>query len=187
MKGYISACKDDSYYIAQEDKHHQYLTVFELLQIVCKLKLPDTTHHEQLIEECLDNLHLRNQKNLTADRLSNSERKRLSIALGMITKPDILFLDEPTTGLDEVSAVQTIRQLKELASQGRTMVCTIHQPSARIFEMFDHIYVLSQGLCVYQGSPKTLIPFLRSIEIFCPKSYNPADFSKSMNASVAIT
>lgn len=62
----------------------------------------------------------------------------------------IFFLDEPTTGLDEVTAAQCVHLLRELAHQNHTVVCTIHQPSSAMFKLFDHIYVLAAGHCVYQ-------------------------------------
>lgn len=156
------------------------MTVNELMQFACRLKLRASVKYkyDAVIDEVLDKLHLSHRKAMTADRLSGGERKRLSIALELVTNPTIFFLDEPTTGLDEVTAAQTIRQLKELSLQDRTVVATIHQPSSTVFELFDHIYIIAQGQCIYQGSPKALVPFLNGINIHCPTNYNPADFSE---------
>lgn len=66
-----------------------------------------------------------------------------------------------------------------LARQGRTVICTIHQPSASLFDLFDRIYILARGKCIYQGEPNQLVPYLSdSIGAECPHTYNPADFSK---------
>lgn len=108
--------------------------------------------------------------------MSGGERKRLSIALELVANPTIFFLDEPTSGLDDVTAAQCIRLLKDLAKQGRTVVCTIHQPSAAVFGIFDQIFVVAKGQCVYQGSPQALVPMLSQFNLECPKSYNPADY-----------
>lgn len=56
------------------------------------------------------------------------------------------------------------------------MICTIHQPSASVFEMFDHLYAISDGRCIYQGSIKGLIPYLEECGLQCPSYHNPADY-----------
>jgi ATP-binding cassette, subfamily G (WHITE), member 1 len=108
--------------------------------------------------------------------LSGGQQKRLSIALELVDDPEILFLDEPTTGLDSSSSNQCVELLKKLADKGKTVICTIHAPSAGMLKMFDHLYVLAEGSCIYQGSSKNLISFLSELDLLCPQSYNPSDF-----------
>ena len=72
-----------------------------------------------------------------------------------------------------------VEVLQMLARGGRTIVCTVHQPSASLFQQFDHVYVLCSGSCVYQGAAHQLVPFLENCQMNCPKHYNPADFGKS--------
>lgn len=71
--------------------------------------------------------------------LSNEQRKRLTIAVELVSNPSIIFMDEPTTGLDARSAAIVMRAVKNVADTGRTIVCTVHQPSIDIFESFDEV------------------------------------------------
>ncbi|EPS57894.1 hypothetical protein M569_16923 [Genlisea aurea] len=77
--------------------------------------------------------------------LSMEQRKRLTIAVELVKNPSILFLDEPTSGLDARAAAIVMRILKKLVDAGRTVVCTIHQPSIDIFNAFDELLLLKEG------------------------------------------
>lgn len=100
----------------------------------------------------------------------------MSIALELVDNPQIIFFDEPSTGLDSSSASQCLTLLRRLAVSGRTIICTIHQPSALLIEKVDHLYAIAEGQCIYQGSSQNLVPFLADTHLICPDSYNPADF-----------
>jgi ABC-type multidrug transport system ATPase subunit len=71
--------------------------------------------------------------------LSTEQRKRLTIAVELVANPSIIFMDEPTSGLDARAAAIVMRTVRNTVNTGRTVVCTIHQPSIDIFEQFDEV------------------------------------------------
>lgn len=168
-----------SCYITQEEVLQPMLSLQEVMMFAADLKLPSGTIRKQkmqLVHEILTLLGLTECCLTRTEMLSGGQKKRLSIALELINNPPVIFLDEPTSGLDNVSTTYTLKLLRKLAHQGRTIVCTIHQPSASLFQLFDNVYVLSKGQCVYQGATTQLVSFLSSTGFHCPTHYNPADF-----------
>lgn len=88
----------------------------------------------------------------------------------------MIFFDEPTSGLDSSSSTHCLSLLKRLAESGRTIICTVHQPSALLFQMFDNIYAIAEGQCIYQGSSDNLVPYLAELGLVCPDTFNPCDY-----------
>ncbi|XP_075224033.1 ATP-binding cassette sub-family G member 4 isoform X2 [Lycorma delicatula] len=171
--------KKQSCYIMQDDQLNPLFTVFEIMLMAADLKLSPAISLKAknlVIDDILEAIGLTCCKYTRCGNLSGGQKKRLSIALELVDNPPIMFLDEPTTGLDSSSTVQLVSLLKSLARGGRNIICTIHQPSATVFEMFDHIYIITGGYCVYQGSSKNMVNFLRSVNLPCPQYHNPADF-----------
>ena len=88
--------------------------------------------------------------------LSTEQRKRLTIAVELVSNPSIIFMDEPTSGLDARAAAIVMRTVRNTVDTGRTVVCTIHQPSIDIFEAFDEVrkimFLLNSHLCIFISS-----------------------------------
>lgn len=167
-----------SAYIMQESKFHQFITVYETLMFTlnCKAMEVDKCGKLEKIKEILLKMGLEKRQHVYTGELSGGEQKRLSIAIGLLYNPKIIFLDEPTTNLDSVTSTQCVQLLKKLAKEDRTIICSIHQPSAIVFQMFDHIYALASGCCIYQGTSASVVPFLSDLDLVCPSIYSPADF-----------
>ncbi|XP_055683570.1 ATP-binding cassette subfamily G member 4 [Lutzomyia longipalpis] len=172
--------RNKSSYILQNFPMLGNLTTLETLKIAADLKLPvkiSTEVKQKVIYDITQLLGLDKCLNTRVKKLSGGEQKRLSIGVELVTNPPVMFFDEPTSGLDSVSCVQVVTHLRELAHSGRTVICVIHQPSSRILELFDDIYVLSEGHCIYSGPVDGVISALKEAGYECPQYYNRADFA----------
>jgi len=179
-----SVLKSMSAYVMQDDVLHAELTVMETLKYAAELRLPpQLTNVERLerIEEVIELMGISHRKDVIVGDsrikgISGGERKRLCIAVELLAKPKLLFLDEPTSGLDSSTALTVIDSLHELSNQGYcTVICTIHQPQQKIFNLFDNLMLMKRGMIVYQGSCQKSLIFLESIGLPCPPGVNPAD------------
>ncbi|EOY32730.1 hypothetical protein QUC31_019293 [Theobroma cacao] len=178
-------------YVTQEDVMLGTLTVRETVSYSAHLRLPNNLTKEEVrdivegtimemgLQECADsvigNWHLRG--------ISGGEKKRLSIALEIITMPKILFLDEPTSGLDSASAFFVVQSLRNIARDGRTVISSVHQPSSEVFALFDDLFLLSGGETVYFGEAKMAVEFFAEAGFPCPSRRNPSDhFLRCINS-----
>nr|XP_058944927.1 protein white-like [Pocillopora verrucosa] len=173
-----------SAYIQQEDIFIGSLTVREHLTFQAFLRMEKYIPKEQRIER-VEEVILQLGLSKCADTyigipgrlrgISGGEKKRLSFASEIITDPPLLFADEPTSGLDSFLAQSLITALQQLAAQGRTIICTIHQPSSEVYAMFDSILLLAEGRTAYMGSRADVIQYFEDLGYPCPINFNPAD------------
>ncbi|GMN45205.1 hypothetical protein TIFTF001_014383 [Ficus carica] len=176
-------------YCEQNDIHSPHVTVYESLVYSAWLRLPkdvDSTARKMFIEEVIELVELTPIKEALVglpgvNGLSTEQRKRLTIAVELVANPSIIFMDEPTSGLDARAAAIVMRTVRNTVDTGRTVVCTIHQPSIDIFDAFDELFLLKRGgEEIYVGPlgqhSSQLIKYLEDIE-GVPKikdGYNPA-------------
>uniref|UniRef100_A0AC35FAX3 ABC transporter domain-containing protein n=1 Tax=Panagrolaimus sp. PS1159 TaxID=55785 RepID=A0AC35FAX3_9BILA len=181
---------DVSGYIQQDELFMPTLTVYEHLMVQAGIRLAGLSNEDikNRIVEVMDELGLTKCRNSiiglsgVKKGISGGEAKRLMVASVLLDNPSILFLDEPTTGLDSHMAQSLMNSLQKLAKDGRTIVATIHQPSSNIFNALDKVIFLGDGKLAYLGPPKEVLPFFDSLGLVCPDDYNPADYIIDMLA-----
>ncbi|XP_027349852.1 pleiotropic drug resistance protein 1-like isoform X2 [Abrus precatorius] len=140
-------------YCEQNDIHSPHVTVYESLLYSAWLRLSSHINAEarkMFIEEVMELVELKPLRNALVglpgvNGLSTEQRKRLTIAVELVANPSIIFMDEPTSGLDARAAAIVMRTVRNTVDTGRTVVCTIHQPSIDIFESFDELLLMKQG------------------------------------------
>lgn len=172
-------------YVRQEDIFFSQLTVRETLSLAAELQLPDTMspeRKEKYVNDLLFRLGLVNSADsIVGDAkvrgISGGEKKRLSLACELIASPSVIFADEPTTGLDAFQAEKVMETLRQLAEDGHTVICSIHQPRGSVYSKFDDIVLLSEGEVVYMGPAKEEpLKYFASLGYQCPDHENPAEF-----------
>ncbi|RZC90242.1 hypothetical protein C5167_028332 [Papaver somniferum] len=148
-------------YCEQNDIHSPRVTVYESLLYSAWLRLSADVKKEErmmFVDEVMDLVELHPLRNSLVgkpeeDGLSTEQRKRLTIAVELVANPSIIFMDEPTSGLDARAAAIVMRAVRNTVDTGRTVVCTIHQPSIDIFEAFDELLLMKRGGQVTYAGP----------------------------------
>lgn len=171
-------------FVTQDDVLYLHLTVRETLIFCALLRLPKSLNRKEKIsvaESVISELGLEKCKNTIIRNsfirgVSGGERKRISIGHEMMLNPSLLILDEPTSGLDSTAAHRLMTTLSSLAEKGKTVVTSIHQPSSRVYQMFDSVLVLSEGSCLYFGKANEAMSYLESVGFSPSFPMNPADF-----------
>ncbi len=141
--------------VPQDDVVHGGLTVSQALNIAAELRMPpDTTKHDrqQVISRVLEELEMTPHADTRVDKLSGGQRKRVSVAMELLTEPSLLVLDEPTTGLDPALDRQVMTMLRQLADAGRVIVVVTH--SLTFLDVCDQVLLLTPGgKAAYCGPP----------------------------------
>ncbi|KAF5832191.1 hypothetical protein DUNSADRAFT_11998 [Dunaliella salina] len=146
-------------FVTQDDVLFAELTVYETLFFSAMLRLPRSWPKQKKldrvemvmtilgIQKCRDTII----GNSMMRGVSGGERKRVSIGAELLINPSVLFLDEPTSGLDSTTALKLVQTMRQLASGGRTVIASIHQPSSRLYQQMDKLMLLSEGYILYYG------------------------------------
>eukprot|EP00301_Raphidiophrys_heterophryoidea_P006157 c12505_g3_i1.p1 GENE.c12505_g3_i1~~c12505_g3_i1.p1 ORF type:complete len:643 (-),score=153.52 c12505_g3_i1:126-2054(-) len=162
-------------YVEQMDIHSPHSTVLESLMFSARLRLPSSVASAVRIDFVMETMNLLELDSLSdklvgigSEGLTTEQRKRLTIGVELVANPSVLFLDEPTSGLDSRAAAIVMRVVRNIAATNRTIICTIHQPSAYLFDMFDTLLLLKKGgRTVYFGplgeKSTNLIAYLREL------------------------
>jgi len=140
-------------FVPQEDIVHPELRVGEALRFAARLRLPADTpglELQKLILQTMDQLGLRAHAAKPIARLSGGQRKRVSVGAELLARPAILFLDEPSSGLDPATEFQLMELLRDLADTGCTIVCTTHVMENAY--LMDQLVILTGGCLAFQGT-----------------------------------
>ncbi|XP_048790766.1 ATP-binding cassette sub-family G member 5 [Lagopus muta] len=170
-------------YVPQNDALLSFLTIEESLTYTALLALQKCSNNfiKKKVDAVMAELSLSHIANKIIGSqiyvgISGGERRRVSIAAQLLQDPKVMLLDEPTTGLDCLTANQIVSLLVELAHNDRIVIITIHQPRSELFRLFDKIAIMSFGEMVFCGNPMEMITFFSSCGYSCPEQSNPFDF-----------
>lgn len=171
-------------YVVQDDVVMGTLTVRENLRFSAVLRLPSSISREEKeekVERIIQELGLGRVADSKVGTqmirgISGGEKKRTNIGMELIIDPSVLFLDEPTTGLDASTAGSVLLLLKKMADRGRTIILSIHQPRYSIYRLFDNLTLLVNGKQVYHGPAPEALDYFSGIGYTCEPHNNPADF-----------
>ena len=160
---HLDSLKQSIGYVPQEDIIHRELTVYRTLYYVARLRLSrdvSTREIDQIVNEVMDVTGLSERRDVPVGQLSGGQRKRVSIAVELITKPSVIFLDEPTSGLDPATEEKIMKLFRQIAESGRTVVLTTH--AMENVKLFDKIVVLMRGKLVFYGAPQEALAHVKA-------------------------
>eukprot|EP00038_Savillea_parva_P030717 m.79660 g.79660 ORF g.79660 m.79660 type:complete len:1404 (+) comp9307_c0_seq1:41-4252(+) len=166
-------------YVPQIDALNPVFTVKETLVYAVRLRCTDTwAKLEERVQELMEIVGLVAVQDVRCGKLTGGQLKLLSVAVGLVQRPTVLYLDEPTTGLDSTAASVVMEYLSAIAKTGVVTLLTVHQPSKSVFDLVDDIILLSSdGSLAFSGPTDQAIDFFKSAPFFVdfPDNENPAD------------
>ncbi|HKO97649.1 MAG TPA: FHA domain-containing protein [Pyrinomonadaceae bacterium] len=151
---HLESLKQSIGYVPQDDIIHRELSVYKTLYYVARLRLSrdiSTKEINQIVGEVMDVTGLSERRDVPISQLSGGQRKRVSIAVELITKPSVIFLDEPTSGLDPATEEKVMKLFRQIAESGRTVILTTH--AMENVKLFDKLVLLMRGKLVFYGEP----------------------------------
>nr|XP_050860391.1 protein brown-like isoform X4 [Vespula vulgaris] len=172
-----------SSYMDQYNEISIDLTPREHLLFMCALKMDKNTSYRERSDrtnKLLNEFGLHECKNNLITKLSAGERKRLFLISELVARPKIIFLDEPTTDLDSLTAMNVVQMLKSISIKDTLVICTVHQPGMAVYNLFTHIVLLADGRNIFSGSIKDLEPFFESLGFKCPAGIDQLEYHISI-------
>ncbi|XP_063833955.1 protein scarlet-like [Ostrinia nubilalis] len=170
-------------FLPQEDLAIEDLTVAEHMVFMARLMMDKRSTkiiRAKRVQQLLGELGVANCTRTKLKALSGGERKRVALAVQLLNDPPILFCDEPTTGLDSWAASAVVSRLRKLATGGKLVICSVHQPASGVFELFHQVVLLANGRMAFHGTIEQADIFFTSLGFKCPMGFNAAEYYVSL-------
>ena len=165
-------------YVPQFDFLLPTLTVAETLRYSAQLRLPATTPANELNARVASTLEELGLSHVASSQVGGSsgirgvsggERRRVTIGMELVIDPSIVVLDEPTSGLDSHTALNLMVTLKSVASAGRIVMLSFHQPSPAMFDLLDRVFLMARGHVLFSGAPTSAGAFFEAAGCAAPR------------------
>jgi len=165
--------------VPQDYAFYLQLTAYENLNFFCRF-YPDINNHKETINKALELTGLESYRNRKANTYSGGLKRRLNLAIGLLNKPKLLILDEPTVGIDPHSRHFILQTIQALNEQGTTIIYTSHYMD-EIQKLCDYITIMDQGKIIASGSLDDLLQSSSIITINTINEMNPENINQALN------
>ena len=169
--------REDLYFVSHFDDLNGNLTVYEQMELVGLLRWCDVEDMYIHLDVILHTLGMFDKARIYCSELTGGELKKISVGMGMISRPKVLFLDEPISGLDSSAAYSVVQHLADLAGCLKiAVIMTIHKPAEMVFDMLQDLYILEAGRLAYSGPMTCCEKYFKALGYKCPFKTDVADF-----------